>query len=136
MSSTSTTAQEKRCRFVGRRRAAETAALASGRDQAIVTSCKSKGGKRVYSARPRTSHRIPDSILSNAELNNAITALPPNYKFEIHKTIHRLTQKVSSPLFLYFCFFNFSFWYSAAKSYRTPKKLLFSFQRGCWSILA
>jgi 2-(3-amino-3-carboxypropyl)histidine synthase len=34
--------------------------------------------------------QIPDEILNDAEINAAIALLPPNYSFEIHKTIHRI----------------------------------------------
>ena len=35
---------------------------------------------------------MPAEILEDAELNKAISDLPANYSFEIHKTIHRLRQ--------------------------------------------
>ncbi|KAG0477726.1 hypothetical protein HPP92_012445 [Vanilla planifolia] len=34
---------------------------------------------------------IPDSILSNPALNAAISLLPSNYNFEVHKTLHRIS---------------------------------------------
>ncbi|KAI6105510.1 putative diphthamide synthesis protein-domain-containing protein [Pisolithus sp. B1] len=34
------------------------------------------------------ANQIPEDILSDAELNQAIKQLPSNYSFEIHKTIH------------------------------------------------
>ncbi|KAI8104283.1 hypothetical protein M9434_002843 [Picochlorum sp. BPE23] len=36
--------------------------------------------------------QIPDDILKNESLNNAISILPSNYNFEIHKTVWRLRQ--------------------------------------------
>jgi 2-(3-amino-3-carboxypropyl)histidine synthase len=33
---------------------------------------------------------VPDSILHDKDLNDAIALLPPNYNFEIHKCIHRI----------------------------------------------
>ncbi|KAF8311821.1 diphthamide synthesis protein, partial [Clavulina sp. PMI_390] len=36
------------------------------------------------------AHQIPPEILNDAELNAAIELLPPNYSFEIHKTIHHV----------------------------------------------
>ncbi|PKA60618.1 hypothetical protein AXF42_Ash006250 [Apostasia shenzhenica] len=36
-------------------------------------------------------NQIPESILSNPALNAAISLLPANYNFEIHKTLHRIT---------------------------------------------
>lgn len=38
------------------------------------------------------ANQIPDEILKDAELNEAIKALPTNYNFEIHKTIWRVRQ--------------------------------------------
>ncbi|KAK7171861.1 hypothetical protein R3I93_004227 [Phoxinus phoxinus] len=40
----------------------------------------------------RVANQIPDEILKDPELNEAITALPANYNFEIHKTIWRVRQ--------------------------------------------
>jgi len=36
------------------------------------------------------SHQIPRDILQDVQLNDAIKALPSNYSFEIHKTIHHV----------------------------------------------
>ncbi|PKU68681.1 2-(3-amino-3-carboxypropyl)histidine synthase subunit 1 [Dendrobium catenatum] len=36
-------------------------------------------------------NQIPESILSNPALNAAISLLPSNYNFEIHKTLHRIS---------------------------------------------
>jgi len=38
-------------------------------------------------------NQIPEEILSNASLNHAISSLPANYNFEIHKTIWRIIQE-------------------------------------------
>lgn len=40
--------------------------------------------------------RIPPDILENTALNHAIGRLPPNYNFEIHKTVWRI-REVSKP---------------------------------------
>lgn len=40
----------------------------------------------------RTANQIPDEILQDLELQEAIKALPANYNFEIHKTIWRVRQ--------------------------------------------
>ena len=45
---------------------------------------------------------IPDEILNNASLNEAIARLPSNYNFEIHKTIHRITQAHAKTVCLQF----------------------------------
>ena len=39
---------------------------------------------------PATANKIPDDILADAQLNDAIAQLPANYSFEIHKTIHHV----------------------------------------------
>jgi 2-(3-amino-3-carboxypropyl)histidine synthase len=39
---------------------------------------------------PRALNQIPTEILEDADINAAIKLLPPNYSFEIHKTIHRI----------------------------------------------
>jgi 2-(3-amino-3-carboxypropyl)histidine synthase len=36
------------------------------------------------------SHQVPQDILQDVQLNNVIRALPQNYSFEIHKTIHHV----------------------------------------------
>jgi 2-(3-amino-3-carboxypropyl)histidine synthase len=36
------------------------------------------------------ANQIPDEILSDALLNQAIKHLPANYSFEIHKTVHHV----------------------------------------------
>lgn len=40
----------------------------------------------------RVANQIPDEILEDPELREAIKALPPNYNFEIHKTVWRVRQ--------------------------------------------
>ena len=35
-------------------------------------------------------NQVPEDILNDSDLNSAITLLPSNYSFEIHKTIHRI----------------------------------------------
>lgn len=57
---------------------------------------------------------IPDEILHNESLNAAIEKLPPNYNFEIHKTIHRILQAKAKTVCLQFpeglaVFFNLIF---------------------------
>lgn len=36
------------------------------------------------------TNQIPQEILQDAQLNNAIKPLPPNYSFEIHKTVYHV----------------------------------------------
>jgi hypothetical protein len=40
-------------------------------------------------------NQIPQDILLNVELKNAIKQLPSNYSFEIHKTIHHIRKNNS-----------------------------------------
>jgi len=46
--------------------------------------------------------RIPDDIVHNAALNQAIAILPPNYNFEIHKTLWRVRTEGSKVVALQF----------------------------------
>ncbi len=39
-----------------------------------------------------TRQQVPDEILNDAALNEAVAVLPSNYNFEIHKTIWRIRQ--------------------------------------------
>lgn len=54
-----------------------------------VVVVKAKPVRRVYKGAARTIHKIPQSILDDPELNEAIAVLPQNYNFEIYKTIWR-----------------------------------------------
>ena len=45
---------------------------------------------------------IPDEILHNESLNQAIAKLPTNYNFEIHKTVHRIIQAKAKTVCLQF----------------------------------
>lgn len=38
----------------------------------------------------RALNNVPDDILNDKDINDAIALLPKNYSFEIHKTIHRI----------------------------------------------
>lgn len=40
----------------------------------------------------RVANQIPEEILNDPELQDAIKALPPNYNFEIHKTVWRVRE--------------------------------------------
>ena len=39
---------------------------------------------------PRALNNVPDEILHDQAINEAIALLPKNYSFELHKTIHRV----------------------------------------------
>lgn len=69
-----------RRRFVGSRKAAATTSEGSN-DSSIVH----KPRTRLNVG--RAINHIPDEILNDEELNEAIKLLPENYNFEIHKTI-------------------------------------------------
>lgn len=80
-------------RFVGRRQAAELAlngptpsTTTDGNSPSIENSIQIQQPRR----NPRTLNQVPDDILHDKELNEAIALLPSNYSFEIHKTIHRI----------------------------------------------
>lgn len=59
-----------------------------------VVVVKAKPVRRVYkgTGRARTINKIPQSILDDPQINEAIEALPNNYNFEIHKTIWRVRE--------------------------------------------
>lgn len=52
------------------------------------------GNKKIPSAKvagsSRMTNQIPEEILCDPLLNEAIRKLPSNYSFEIHKTIHHI----------------------------------------------
>ena len=57
-------------------------------------SCSSstKTVKRVTAPRAKRAkkNQIPEEVLNNSSLNEAIKILPTNYNFEIHKTVWRV----------------------------------------------
>ena len=52
--------------------------------------------------RPRALNQIPDDIMKDPTINEAIALLPSNYSFEIHKTIHRIRSLESKRIALQF----------------------------------
>lgn len=54
-----------------------------------VVVVKAKPIRKVFKGIPRTNNKIPQSLLDDPILNEAIRVLPSNYNFEIHKTIWR-----------------------------------------------
>ncbi|KAM9898656.1 hypothetical protein OXX79_006187 [Metschnikowia pulcherrima] len=68
----SVSTEKPRRRFVGRR-------LAEGSDKSLVSTPKRHIGRAL--------NQIPDEILSDKDLNEAIKLLPSNYNFEIHKCV-------------------------------------------------
>lgn len=61
---------------------------------------KESGTKKI--AKRKMAHQIPRDILENADLNSAISVLPSNYNFEIHKTIWRIRQTEAKRVALQF----------------------------------
>ncbi|KAL9118239.1 MAG: hypothetical protein Q9187_005216 [Circinaria calcarea] len=76
-------------RFIGRRKAKEQ----GGSQETIEDS----GAIQVAHPRrtARALNQVPPEILNDSEINEAIALLPPNYSFEIHKTIHRIRSSAS-----------------------------------------
>lgn len=50
----------------------------------------------------RTLNQVPLEILNDVDINEAISLLPSNYAFEIHKTIHRIRTSESKKIALQF----------------------------------
>ena len=50
----------------------------------------------------RNLNQVPPEILNDPDINDAISLLPPNYSFEIHKTIHRIRTLNSKKIALQF----------------------------------
>ena len=71
----------RRKRFVGVQKAGGKAST-----ELVARGSGSAAGKR------RAATRIPDSILQEVELNAALSVLPSNYNFELHKTVWRIRQ--------------------------------------------
>ncbi|GAM28254.1 hypothetical protein SAMD00019534_114300, partial [Acytostelium subglobosum LB1] len=111
-------------RFVGKKKlAAQTSSTSSNNDNDnnnnnnvtsdnnasgdIVVSqsqgeAKTKSKPKVFGRSVALQQQIPDSILKDEALNNAMAVLPSNYNFEIHKTIWRLRQLQSKRVALQF----------------------------------
>jgi hypothetical protein len=53
---------------------------------------KAKPTRKVFKGTTRTINKIPATILNDPQINDAIAALPANYNFEIHKTVHRIRE--------------------------------------------
>ncbi|KAF2479251.1 putative diphthamide synthesis protein-domain-containing protein [Neohortaea acidophila] len=86
--------QPKR-RFIGRRAAESKAAAAAAATapQEQGAGIEESGAIQAvprYRRPARALNNVPDEILHDEALNAAIALLPPNYSFEIHKTVHRI----------------------------------------------
>ena len=110
--------QPKR-RFVGQRTAAQMAAKEDKSNGALEGSeliqglcaalsdwsSKERSSRNLVSQSGRATkalNQVPSDILNDHELNEAISLLPPNYSFEIHKTIHRVRVSGSKKIALQF----------------------------------
>ncbi|KAL8666461.1 MAG: hypothetical protein Q9202_001484 [Teloschistes flavicans] len=87
-------------RFVGRKTAAANAQSKAEANGHI------EDGRAIQVASPRRTARvlnqIPSDILNDPAINDAISLLPSNYSFEIHKTIHRIRSLDSKKVALQF----------------------------------
>lgn len=61
----------------------------SGGGDGGVVVVKAKPIRKVFKGASRTITKIPQELLNDPLLNEAISVLPQNYNFEIHKTIWR-----------------------------------------------
>lgn len=60
-------------------------------EESGVVVVRAKSQRKVF--KPiRTVTKIPDELLNNQDLKDAISALPQNYNFEIPKTIWRIKE--------------------------------------------
>lgn len=59
-----------------------------------------KGAKSVRVKKAKNA--VPDDILHNKDLNDAIALLPRNYNFEIHKTVWRIKSEKAQVVGLQF----------------------------------
>ncbi|KAI9888532.1 MAG: Diphthamide biosynthesis protein 1 [Vezdaea aestivalis] len=93
---TSTVRLPKR-RFVGRKRAEATQANGE-------TTSEDALGVQISAPRrrPRALNQVPAEIQDDPDINEAISLLPPNYSFEIPKTIHRIRSSGSKKVALQF----------------------------------
>ncbi|CAO1604465.1 Diphthamide biosynthesis protein 1 [Xanthoria calcicola] len=92
--------KQPRRRFVGRKTAAANA------QKKAEASAHVEDSTAVQVAQPRSTARllnqIPPDILNDPSINDAISLLPSNYSFEIHKTIHRIRSSGSKKIALQF----------------------------------
>ncbi|RMD44571.1 hypothetical protein DV735_g604, partial [Chaetothyriales sp. CBS 134920] len=79
-------------KFIGVRRAAELRARQKddGAGSVEETSAMVQTQRTARRRLPHLSKQVPDEIVNDPEINQAIALLPPNYSFEIHKTIYRI----------------------------------------------
>jgi len=54
---------------------------------------KANPARKVFRPQGKALNKVPDEILNDARLNQAIESLPSNYNFEVHKTIWRVRRE-------------------------------------------
>lgn len=87
-----------RRKFVGRRAADAQAAARVETNGTIETTGAVQLAPRRRTARALNS--VPDEILKDDAINQAIALLPRNYNFELHKTIHRIRTSTAKKIAL------------------------------------
>ncbi|KAL8772487.1 MAG: hypothetical protein Q9209_002439 [Squamulea sp. 1 TL-2023] len=87
-------------RFVGRKTAAAIAQKKAGTNDHVESSTAVQVAQPKRTA--RVLNHIPSDILHDPDINDAISLLPSNYSFEIHKTIHRIRSSDSRKIALQF----------------------------------
>ena len=78
-------------------------AAGTGDEESAATSIAANSGKKIVRrVKAIAKRKIPDDIVLNDALNNAISLLPKNYNFEIHKTLWRIRTEESKVVALQF----------------------------------
>jgi 2-(3-amino-3-carboxypropyl)histidine synthase len=85
-------------RFVGKSGRSKKNVEGGGREVSATALAKREERRKAA----QLKKQIPDEILHDALLNDAIKRLPANYKFEIHKTVWRIKQANSKHVALQF----------------------------------
>ena len=99
---TPTPSRASRRKFIGRRTAEAQARQNNGNDPNVSVEETTAIVQTDKPRRPRALNQIPDDILNDPAINEAIALLPANYTFEIHKTIHRIRSLQSKRIALQF----------------------------------
>lgn len=113
-----TSSKQPRRRFVGRKAPEKADERQADPNANIEDSSAIQGVRRCHDisnnseankytvAPPRRTARalnaLPESLLQDQEINDAIALLPPNYNFEIHKCIHRIRTSGAKSIALQF----------------------------------
>eukprot|EP00959_Pyramimonas_sp_CCMP1952_P458324 9476444-Pyramimonas_sp.AAC.1 len=87
-------------RFTGKTQA-QTQDASAPTTKAVSTDVQS-GEKASRGPKVVVRKQVPDEILLNADLNDAVSVMPANYNFEVHKTVWRLKQENAKRVALQF----------------------------------